>query len=70
VVEACFSLGWDVIGWRQSKTTRETLYKQVMVRQFTGTNIRIPAGDDPALDTTNTENDSDGKKVAEKRKFH
>jgi hypothetical protein len=33
-VEASFSLGRDVIGWRQSKTTGETLRKKVIVRQF------------------------------------
>ena len=33
-VEASFSLGRDVIGWRQSKTTRETLSKNVIVRHF------------------------------------
>jgi len=33
-VEASFSLGRDVIGWRQSKTTRGTLRDQVVVRQF------------------------------------
>jgi len=32
-VEASFSLGRDVIGWRQSKTTGETLCKNVVVRQ-------------------------------------
>jgi hypothetical protein len=33
-VEASFSLGRDVIDWRQSKTTGETLRKKVVVRQF------------------------------------
>jgi len=33
-VEASFSLGQDFIGWRQSKTTGETLCKKVSVRQF------------------------------------
>jgi len=32
-VEASFSLGRDVIGWRQSTTTGETLGEQVVVRQ-------------------------------------
>jgi len=33
-VVASFSLGRDVIGWRQSKTTGETLREKVIVRQF------------------------------------
>jgi len=33
-VEASFALGGDVIGWRQSKTTGETLREEVVVRQF------------------------------------
>jgi hypothetical protein len=33
-VEASFSLGRDVIGWRQSKTTGETLRENLVVRQF------------------------------------
>jgi len=33
-VEASFSLGRDVIGWRQSKHTGKTLCEKVVVRQF------------------------------------
>jgi len=33
-VEASFSLGRDVIGWRQSNTTGETLQGKVVVRQL------------------------------------
>jgi hypothetical protein len=33
-VEASVSLGQDVIGWRQSKTTGETLRENVVVGQF------------------------------------
>jgi hypothetical protein len=33
-VEASVSLGRDVIGWRQSKTTGETVREKVVVRQF------------------------------------
>jgi len=69
-VEASFYLGRDVIGWRQSKTTGETLRKKVIVRQFTQANTGILAGDDPELDTTNTENDSEMKKEAEERNLH
>jgi len=56
-VEASFSLGQDVIGWRQSKTTDETLCENVVVRQFAPANNGILAGTDPELDTTNTDND-------------
>jgi len=69
-VEASFSLGRDVIGWRQSKTTGETLREKVVVRQFARANDGILAGTDPELDTTNTENDSEIKKEAEEWKLH
>jgi hypothetical protein len=69
-VEASFSLGRDVIGWRQSKTTGETLRENVVVGQFAQANNRILAGTDPELDTMNTENDSEMKKEAEERKLH
>jgi len=69
-VEDSFSLGRDVIGWRQSKTTGETLREKVIVRQFARANNGILAGTDPELDTTNTENHSEMKKEAEERKLH
>jgi len=69
-VEASFSLGQDVIGWRQSKTTGETLCEKVVVRQFARANNAIMAGTDPELDTMNTENDSEIKTEAEERKLH
>jgi len=47
-VGASSSLGHDVIGWRQSKTTSGTLRKKFIVRQFTRANHRILAGDVPA----------------------
>ena len=65
-----FPFGRDVIGWRQSKTTGETLREKVIVRQFVWANDRILAGADPELDTTNTENYSEMKKEAEERKLH
>jgi len=67
-VEASFSFGRDVIGWRQSKTTGETLREKVVVRQFARANNLILAGTDPELDATNTENDSEMKKETEERK--
>jgi hypothetical protein len=69
-VEARFSLGRDGIGWRQSKTTGETLCKNVIIRQFARANNGILAATDPKLDTMNTENNSEMKKEAEKRKLH
>jgi len=69
-VEASFSLGRDVIGWRQSKTTGETLREKVIARQFARANNRLLAGTGPELDTMNTENDSEMEKEAEERKLH
>jgi hypothetical protein len=61
-VEASFSLGRDVIRWRQSKTTGVTLHKTVVVRQFAQANSRSLAGDDPVLDAESTDNDMDIKR--------
>jgi len=69
-VEASFSLGQEVIGWMQSKTTGETLREKVVVSQFARANNGILAGTDSELDTMNTENDSQTKKEAEERKLH
>jgi len=69
-VEASFSLGRDLIGWRQSKTTGETLREKVLIRDFARANNGILAGTDSELDTTNTENDSEIKKEAAERKLH
>jgi len=69
-VEASFSLGKVVIGWRQSKTTGETLRKKVVVRQFAQANNGILAGAVPLLDTTNTDNDLEMKKEADETKLH
>jgi len=55
-VEASFSLGRDVISWRQSQTTGETLQEKIVVMQFAQANNRILAGADQELDTTNPEN--------------
>jgi len=69
-VEASFSLGRDVIGWRQSKTTGETHREKVGVWQFARANNGNLAGTDPELDNANTENDSEMKKEAEETKLH
>ena len=69
-MEASFSLGRDVIGWRQSKTTGETLCEKVVVRQFARSNNRLLGGDDPVLDSNSTDNDIDMKRAAEEKKLH
>jgi hypothetical protein len=45
-VKASVSFVQDVIGWRQSQTTGETLREIVVVRQFAGANNGLLAGDD------------------------
>jgi len=42
-VESSFSLGGDVIGCRQSKTTGDTIRENVLVRQFARANNEILA---------------------------
>jgi hypothetical protein len=69
-VKSCFSLGRDVIGWRQSKTTGDSLGEKVIVTQFAQANNGILSGDDPESDMTNTQNDSEMKKEAEEMKLH
>ena len=68
--EASFSLGRDVIGWRQSKTTAKTLQDEFVVRQCARANNGILAGNYAALDTMDTENDLELKKEVEQRKLH
>jgi hypothetical protein len=63
-VKASFSLAGDVIGWRQSKSTGDTLHEKVSVRQFARANHGILSGTDQELDNANTENDSEMKKEA------
>jgi len=69
-VEASLSLGEDDIGWRQSKTTGETLWEKVIVRQYPQANNGIMAGADPELDTTNAESHLEMKKEVEERTSH
>ena len=69
-VETRFSLWSVLISWRQSKTTGETLCEKVIIKQFAWANNRILAGDDPVLDTTNTENHLEMKTEVEERKLH
>jgi hypothetical protein len=69
-MEASFSLGRDVIGWRQSKTTGETLREKVVVRQFARANCGSLAGDNAVLNPDSTDNDMEMKREAEGRKLH
>jgi len=69
-VEASFPLGQDVIGWRQSKTTGETLREKVLVRQFAQADSGLLAGDNTVLDTDSTENDMEMRREAEEKKLH
>jgi len=69
-VEASFSLGQDVIGRRQSKTTGETLREKVVVMQFARANSGLMAGDDPVLDPDSTDNDMEMKREADEKKLH
>jgi hypothetical protein len=69
-VEASFSLGRDVIGWRQSKPTGETLREKVVVRQVARANSRLLAGDNPVLDPDSTDNDMEMKREGEEKKLH
>jgi len=69
-VEASFSLGRDLSGLRQSKTTDEILREKVVVRQFAQANNGILTDTNPELNSTNTENDFEMKQEAERRKLH
>jgi len=69
-VKAGFHLQWDIIGWRQSKTSGEMLREKVVVRQFAWANNWILARNCAALDTAETENTLELKKEMEERKLH
>jgi hypothetical protein len=68
-VEPSFSLGRDVINWRLSITTGETLPEKEVVRHFAPGKHRILADDDPSLDIMNTENKMEIKIEVEKMKL-
>lgn len=69
-VEANVSLGCDVISWRHPKTTGNTVQVKVIVRQFAGANNGTLAGDYPAFNTTETENDLELQKEVKQKKLH
>ena len=61
-VEVSFSLGRDIINWRQSQTTGETLPDKFIVMRFAWAYNGIFAANRAVQDTTETENDSQLKK--------
>ena len=69
-LEASVSCGREVIGWRQSKTSGETLREEVLLRQFAQANNGILAGDDPVLDSSSTDNNMEMKREVEEKKLH
>jgi len=69
-VEASYSLGRDVIRWRQAKTTGETLREKVVVWLFAWASNGLLAGDNPVLHTSSTENTLEMKREAEEKKLH
>jgi len=70
VVEAGCSPAEDIIWFRQSKTTGETLHENVIVSRFVGANEGTLAGDNPSLDTTEPEDDLELIRYAEDWKLH
>jgi hypothetical protein len=69
-VVSSISPGRDVIGWRQSKPTGESIAKEELLRQFARPNPGIIPGAQPDLVTTNTEYDSEMKEVPDEWKLH
>jgi hypothetical protein len=66
-VEASLSYGRNLIRWRQSKTTGESLCVRVVVMQCGRANSGLLAGDDPLLDPNSTDNNMELKTVAEEK---
>ena len=62
-MEASFSRGRDVIGWKQSKPSGDSVCEKVIVRQFARAN-------NPVSHTTNTEYNSEINTEAEESKLH
>jgi 2-succinyl-5-enolpyruvyl-6-hydroxy-3-cyclohexene-1-carboxylate synthase len=68
-VKASISRGWDVIGWRQSKTTGQILCEKVVVHQFARSNAGPLAGNIPITHPLDPDNDAEMKKEAEQKKL-
>jgi len=69
-VQHSFSLRWNVICCKQSKTTGETLLEKVVARRFAWDNNGILAGYCAVLDTAETENELELNNEVEERKLH
>jgi hypothetical protein len=69
-VEAGFSLGWDGIGWRHSKTTGQILCEKVVVCPFARSNAGCLVGDIPMTHPLDPDNDAEIKKEVEEKKLH
>jgi len=69
-VVASISRGRDYIGWRQSKTTGETLQEKAIGGQCARANMGMLAGECAALDNTETENSEELKKEWEERESY
>ena len=69
-VEASFCLGRDILGWRQSKTTAESLREKVVVRQYARANNGVLAGDYSKINPVSIENNVDIKTAQEEVKLH
>ena len=69
-MEASFSPGRDVIGWRQSEPNTRTACEEVVVSKFARANNGIFAVADPQLNTLSTEHDTEMRKEAEETKLH
>jgi hypothetical protein len=67
-VEASSPLGQDISGCRQLQTTEEAHHEQIVVRQFALANNAILAGNNQALNNTNTENNSEINREVEENK--
>jgi hypothetical protein len=59
-----------VIGWRQSKTTGETLHEKVLIWQFARFDDGLLSGEDPECDPTSAFNDMEMKREAEQKKLY
>jgi hypothetical protein len=68
-VESSCSLGRDVIGWRQTRKTGDSLREQVVVRQFARSNDGVLAGDTTDLKTLRS-GDIEAQKATEDKKLH
>jgi hypothetical protein len=68
-LEASLSVGEEFGGWRQSKTTGDTVCERVILWQYAGPIEWILAGNELALDTLNTENDLQMQREAEECNF-